>query len=245
MKRRIFIPLAIMIFIYTPWLDAGVWTDPFDGDQLAKEWSFRDRPGETSTVEVKDGFLRITDPTGNWGHMEKDKPMLEREVPDTAQDLVVSGLFSSEPDKPADAWIGMFIFGDDPMDFACLLFGGESNQAQKCLIGSMVLGGWQDKGHFETGADVPLYLKLEKVGDQFTGYYRTNEKEDWRTIGNIWTHQIKTVKTVGLGFINSWGGQAVTFLVDSFTLEGEGVEPLAIRAKGKLTTTWGDVRSDP
>ena len=84
----------------------------------------------------------------------------------------------------------MFIFGDDQMDFACLLFGGESNQPQKCLIGSMVKGAWQDKGHFPTGEDVPLYLKLEKDDDQFTGYFRADEKKDWNKIGNTWAHQI-------------------------------------------------------
>jgi len=247
MKKKVLLIFGVILtgmFVCPLSLYAGIWTDNFDGNKLVKEWSFRDRPGNPSTAEIKDGALRITNPNGNWGHMEKDKPMLEREVPKTAKDLVVSGLFSSEPDKPADAWIGIFIFGKDPMDFACLLFGGESNQAQKCLIGSMVQGVWQDKGHFPTGADVPLYLKLEKVEDKFTGYYRTNEKEDWKMVGNTWPHAIKTVKTVGVGFINNWGGKTVTLIVDSFSLEGEGVQPMAIDAKGKLSTTWGCIKKE-
>lgn len=166
------------MFGYLPSLYADVWTDNFDGKELVEEWSFRDRPSDASTVEVKDGVLRITEPKGDWGHMEKEKPMLERDVPKTAKDVVISGLFSSEPDKPADAWIGLFIFGDNAMDFACLLFSGESNQAQKCLIGSMVQNTWQDKGHFPIGMDVPFHLKLEKIEDMFAGYYRADEKED-------------------------------------------------------------------
>lgn len=242
MKKAILLILGFAIFVCSPSLYAGVWTDNFDGKQLVKDWSFRDRPGKTSKVEVKDGTLRITDPTGNWGHMEKDKPMLEREVPKTTKDLVITGLFSSEPDKPADAWIGLFIFGDNPMDFACLLFGGESNQAQKCLIGSMVQNTWQDKGHFPIGTDVPFYLKLEKIEDKFSGYYRTNEKEDWKLIGATWPHAMKAVKTVGVGFINSWGGKTVTIIVDFFSLEGEGVRAFAVDAKGKLSTTWGEIK---
>lgn len=242
MKREVLTLLIMMVFVHTPWLYADVWTDHFDGKELVKEWSFRDLSGGPSTVEVKEGFLRITTPQ-DFGHKAAEKPMLEREVPKSAQDLIVSGLFSSEPDTPADAWMGMFIFGDDPLDFACLLFGGESNQPQKCLIGSMVQGAWQDKGHFQTGADVPLYLKLEKVENQFAGYYRKNENEDWKKVGNSWNHEIKTVKTVGLGFINNWGGQTVTLIVDFFSLEGEGVEPMTINPKARLATTWARMKS--
>lgn len=124
MKKHVFLFFGCMFlsaFVFSSSLHADTWTDNFDGDKLVKDWSFRDRPGNPSKVEVKDGALRITEPNGDWGHMEKDKPMLERKVPATAKDVVISGLFSSEPDKPANAWIGMFIFGDSPMDFACLL----------------------------------------------------------------------------------------------------------------------------
>ena len=107
----------------------------------------------------------------------------------------------------------------------------------------MVKGAWQDKGHFPTGEDVPLYLKLEKDDDQFTGYFRADEKKDWNKIGNTWAHQIKEVKKVGLGFINNWGGKTVTLLVNSFSVDGEGIKPLAVHPKGKLTTKWGELKT--
>lgn len=53
---------------------------------------------------------------------------------------------------------------------------------------------------------------------------------------------MKAVKTVGIGFINSWGNQAVTLIVDFFSLEGEGVRPFVVDAKGKLSTTWGRLK---
>jgi hypothetical protein len=178
-------------------------------------------------------------PSGRWGHTEAAKAMLERKVPATAKDLVVSGVFSSEPPKPADAWVGLFIFGDDPLDFACLLFGGEANQPQKFLIGSMVKGGWQDKGHFPLGMDVPFEMQLEKVKTTFTGSVRKSAQDNWQVVGGPWNHDL-TPKTVGIGFINNWGGQTVTILVDWFSLSGEGVEPLAIEARGRLASLWGD-----
>ena len=149
----------MVLIMRFPLLQAGVWTDDFDKQVLDKEWKFRDRREKETKVEVKDGFLRMINPKGKWGHMTPDKAMLERDVPASSQDLVVSGIFSSAPDKPQDCWHRMFIFGEDQMDFACLLYGGEANQAQKALIGSMVPGAWQDKGHFLTGFDIPAALQ--------------------------------------------------------------------------------------
>ncbi len=223
---------------------AGVWTDPFDGNEPVEEWEFRDYRDEVTTFEVKDGFLQMTNPNGGWGHTTPDKPMLEREVPGSAaENIIVSGIFSTEPDKPADAWIGIFLYSDDDLNYACFLFGGESNQAQKTLIGSMVEANWQDKGHFETGFDVPLHLKLVKEDDVFSGYYRENEKDDWQLAGNkSWNHDFE-VERVGIGFMNSWGGKTVTLLVDTLSVEGEGIQPLSVDPKAKLTTTWGTLKT--
>ena len=162
----------MVLIMRFPLLQAGVWTDDFDKQVLDKEWKFRDHREKETKVEVKDGFLRMINPKGKWGHMTPDKAMLERDVPASSQDLVVSGIFSSDPDKPQDCWHRMFIFGEDQMDFACLLYGGEANQAQKALIGSMVQGAWQDKGHFLTGFDILLHFKLEKNKDVFTDYFK-------------------------------------------------------------------------
>jgi hypothetical protein len=215
------------------------WVDEFDGAQLRKDWVTKDRPGNPSKIEQKDGMLRITNPTGNWGHMERDRPLVLRKAPDG--DFNAIGLFASEPKLPGDAWHGIFILGDDALDFACLLFGGESNQAQKNLIGSMVVGVWQDKGHFPTGKDVPYYLKLEKVGDQYTGYWSEDPKKAWNKVGNSWPHKLKP-KQVGVGFINNWGGKTVTLLVDMFTLEGDKVEPSPVESKDKLAVSWGKMK---
>ena len=109
----------------------------------------------------------------------------------------------------------------------------------------MVQGAWQDKGHFPTGFDVPLHLKLEKKKDVFTGYYKQKEGDAWKQIGNkTWSHKIKKVKKVGVGIMNNWGGKTVTFMVDTFSLEGEGVQPMAVDANGKLSTIWADIKDN-
>ena len=241
-KESIFMILAVTM-VLVPVALSGVWTDDFERKTLANEWEFRDRREKVTKTEVKDGFLRMTNPKGKWDHMTADKAMLERDVPASSQNLIVSGIFSSEPEKPVAAWVGMFIFGEEQMDFACLLYGGEANQPQKTLIGSMVQGAWQDKGHFQTGFDVPLHLKLEKEKDVFTGYFKQKAGDDWKQIGNkTWTHKIKKVKKIGLGIMNNWGGKTVVFLVDSFSLEGEGVQPMTVDSAKKLATAWAELK---
>lgn len=86
-----------------------------------KVWKFRDRRDKETKVEVKDGFLGMINPKGKWEQMTPDKAMLERDVPASSQDLVVSGIFFSAPDKPQGCWHGVFIFGEDQMVFACLV----------------------------------------------------------------------------------------------------------------------------
>ena len=44
--------------------------------------------------------------------------------------------------------------------------------------------------------------------------------------------------------MNSWGGQTVTFLVDTLSIEGEGIEPMDVLPQGKLATTWGTLKAN-
>lgn len=241
--RIMILVCGILLYSTVGIVSAGVWTDPFDGTELVEGWEFRDYRDKVTTFEVKDGFLQMTNPKGGWGHTTPDKPMVEREIPKSAaKNITVSGIFTTEPDKPADSWIGIFLYSDEDLNYACLLFGGEANQPQKTLIGSMVQANWQDKGHFQTGFDVPLHLKIVKENDLFSGYYRESEKDDWTLSGNkTWNHKFD-VERVGVGFMNSWGGQTVTFFVDTLSIEGEGIEPLEVAPYGKLTTTWSTLK---
>ena len=236
---------GILILSLAGAVSAGVWTDPFDGNQLVDEWKFRDYRDEVTEFEIKDGFLQMINPNGAWGHTTPDKPMVEREVPKSvAKNISVSGVFSSDPEKPASAWIGIFLYSDEDLNYACLLFGGSAGDPQKTLIGSMVQATWQDKGHFDTGFDAPVHLKIVKEGDLFSGYFRENEKDEWTLSGSkTWNHKFD-VERVGIGFMNNWGGQTVTFFVDTLSIEGEGIKPLAVAPAGKLATTWGNLKSN-
>lgn len=245
MKTVTVLICATLMFGFMAVVSAGVWTDPFDGKELVDGWEFRDYRDEVTELEIKDGFLQMTNPNGGWGHTTPDKPMLEREVPKSAaKNITVSGIFSTEPDKPGSFWVGIFLYSDDNMNYACFLFGGSANDPQKTLIGSMVNANWQDKGHFDTGFDVPVHLKIVKEDDVFSGYYREDEKDEWKLSGGkTWNHKFD-VERVGVGFMNNWGGKTVTFFVDSVSIEGEGIKPLAVAPEGKLATIWGNLKTN-
>ena len=96
MKESIFMMFTIAV-ILIPMASSGVWTDDFERNTMANEWEFRDRREKVTKTEAKGGFLRMTNPKGKWDHMTADKAMLERDVPASSQNLIVSGIFSSEP----------------------------------------------------------------------------------------------------------------------------------------------------
>ena len=221
---------------------AATWTDAFDGPELRDEWSFRDIADATTTVEIVDHALWMTVPAGNFGHLVPDRPMLERELPAGSGPLSISAAFSTVPDLPQDAWHGLFVLGDDPMEWAVLGFAGGANGAQTGIVGSMYPGPvWEDKGHPPTNMDVPFQLKLEKVDENYTGYIRETDADPWAQLGNTWTHDLEPV-AVGIGFINSWGGNTVALVADWFSLDGEGITALAVDPASKLTTRWADIK---
>ncbi|MBT3267077.1 hypothetical protein HN371_08000 [Candidatus Poribacteria bacterium] len=221
---------------------AATWTDAFDGAELRDEWSFRDIPDETTTVEIIDNALWMTVPDGNFGHLVPERPMLERALPAGIGDLSISAAFTTEPDIPQDAWHGLFIIGDDAMDWAVLGFAGAANDAQTGIVGSMFAGPvWEDKGHPPTNVELPFQLKLEKVGENYTGYVRATDADAWAKLGNTWTHDLTPV-SVGIGFINSWGGSTVSLITDWFSLEGDGVAPLSVDPTSKLAARWAAIK---
>jgi len=214
---------------------AAVWVDEFDGEELESGWTFQDRPGDPTTLEVIDGQLRMTHVPDGFGHLLAERPVLFRDGPEG--DFSIYGLFSSDPEDTYGAWIGIFIgdpFTDDGgSTYAFLGFGGESGAVNLILLGS---------GKPEAPSPVPFWLKLEKSGNQYTGYTREKEGDDWQNVGTL-TPNIED-SVVGIGMLNHWDAITLTLIVDTFYMEGEEVKAsLAVTSIGKLATTWGDLRN--
>ncbi len=248
MKTKLILAF-ISIVIFLGFLSAygGEWLDEFDKAELNKEWfKITDRPAKLTTVKLEKGKLLMYEQTANFGHMITDgRPLILRKAP--KGDFSISTLIDTNPPAPADNyWLGLFIIGKDgdnavlAENWAVLTIGGSKGE-KKTLIGSMINGTWNDKGHFDVKG-WPIYLKLDKAGTNYTGYYKDKPDDQWTIVGATWAHDMKNPELVGLGFINNWGGTKVTMIAEYFLLEGENVAPMAVDAKGKLSNTWGDIK---
>ena len=71
---------------------------------------------------------------------------------------------------------------------------------------------------------------------------RTKKMSGRFPVTKTWNHKFD-VERVGIGFMNNWGGQTVTFFVDTLSIEGDGIEPMSVAPDGKLTTTWGTLKA--
>ncbi len=248
MKLRV-VSLAIIfaVFLTLPTF-AKEWLDEFDKDELNGEWlKITCCPGDNGSAVIEDGRLLINEP-GDFGHMITDgRPLVLRKSPEG--DFSISALIDTDPPAPADNyWVGLFVIGNDgdnavlAHNWAALNIGGSGGE-KKALIGSMIDGAWEDKGHFDI-PEWPIYLKLEKVGNQYTGYFKEKSTDEWIKTGDTWNHDgMEDPELVGFGFINNWGGGPnLTLTVEYFSLEGENVIPMAVRPADKLSSTWGQIK---
>ena len=42
--------------------------------------------------------------------------------------------------------------------------------------------------------------------------------------------------------MNNWDSKTVTFMVNTFSLDGNGVQPMVVDSKNKLATTWANLK---
>jgi len=234
MRKTFYLVLAFLAFFASSAM-AAIWVDEFDGEELEDGWTFQDRPGDPTTVEVIDGQLRMTHIPDGFGHLIAERPVLFRDGPEG--DFSIYGLFSSDPEDTYGAWIGIFIgdpfTADGGVTYAFFGFGGELGAIQLILLGG---------AKSAAPSPVPFWLKLEKSGNKYTAFSRETEGDDWLNAG-VLTLDIED-PIVSIGMLNHWDGITLTLIADAFYMEGDRVKSSsAVTATGKLVTTWGELRN--
>ena len=235
MPRRFYLVIVSLAFAASS-ASAAVWIDEFDGDEVQDIWTFQDRPGNPTTLEVVDGQLLMTHVPDAFGHLVAERPVLLRDGPEG--DFSIYALFDSEPQDSYGAWIGLFIgdpFTDDGgTTFAFLGFGGEAGAILLILLGS---------GKPAAPSALPFWLKLEKTGNEYNAFVRETEGDDWQNVGKL----VRDIKdpVVGIGMLNHWDGITLTLITESFFMEGENVKPsVAVSSEVTLSTTWGKLKAE-
>lgn len=101
--------------------------------------------------------------------------------------------------------------------------------------------GWDEPYVEETSADAPVWLKLEKSGTNFKGYYRYSESDEWTAVDaeGVEHADVAAATDLKIGVLAVNGGKtnetATTFTLENFTLDGE-VVPFAVEDEGVTLT---------
>ncbi len=237
MKRQFLMIFAYLTFVvFLPAASiGGVWRDDFNGTDIGPGWEVVNAPGQF-TYEVADGWFSI-DIAGI------NNVMLLRDG--TEGDYTIETHILIEPDPNRDqqfgptdrAWADINILDNTNVPSTDWWRTGRGGGGPGAVRVTYING--RDHGiviHTEPVSDMELYLKAEKFGRLYTGYYKIGENGEWIEIG---TDELKmNPLKVGLS-LSTWAERSMVCNFDYFEITGEGVEPPAPVTRNKnLISTW-------
>lgn len=226
-----FLPSALM---------AAVWRDDFNGTDIGPDWKFIN-PSKQCEYKVADGWFSIHVEGVNdiWGGFD-DSAKLLRDAPEG--DYTIETHIVIEPDpnnKTTNTWTSIIIFDDTnvPSSDWWYVSRGGNNEVN-------VEYAQNNAGNIHSNltgiSDMELYLKAEKVGQNYTGYYKIEEDDKWIEVG---AYEHTTLNPFKVGFCDkSWAVRSIVSSFDYFEIAGDEVEPSAVTPKEKLTITWGRLK---
>jgi len=242
---KVVIILALIAFFNTM-AAADVLVDEFDGDQLKDYWTFNNRRNPASTVKLENGKCYIHVPAGGNDLVPgKDlAPTLMMDAP--SGDFTVVTLYTGPTANFAAA--GILIFQDISNQVQLLYGSGQKVWFMGGVNGAVppvkdkdgnIRGvGWGN--HLFTGVlgeQKKVYLKVVKLGDTYTSYYKFKDAEPWEQ----WLSADFPLQNpeVGIFAKNYFAGAELTAEFEFFQLEGEGFN---VKSNGNLPSTWGQIK---
>lgn len=244
MRRQVLIVFVCLTFVvFLPVASmGGIWRDDFNGTDISSGWEFTSPTG-LCTYEVANGYFSIHLEGNNdiWGGMD-DAAKLLRDAP--AGDYTIETHIVIEPDpnnNTTNTWTAIIIFdnsSDPSADWWYLARGGNDEINTEFVKDA----GGNVGGSLKEISELELYLKAERVGQEYTGYYKIAENDDWIEVG---AQEHNTLDPLKVGFcVKSWAVRSMVSNFDYFEIVGDEVEPATavIPDKG-LAVTWGQLKS--
>jgi len=143
--------------------------------------------------------------------------------------------------KTANTWTSITIFDDTKVpssNWWYIARGGNS----EVNIEFVRNNGGNIGGSLKNIGDTELYLRAEKTGKSYIGYYKIKKNDKWIKVGTTKHDPMNPLK-VGL-LVKSWAVRSMVCNFDYFEMEGENVvSTTAVASNGKLAVTWGQLRS--
>ncbi len=213
--------------------------DPFDGNSLQNpNWQWQNEPDEWDVGATTAGWLHFVPKTNQnlWAsdttarlYQETDVDKFDVEthlVVDYAADCVVAGIVAYGPQE--DNWTTLKLWG----------------RAGDAIIQ------WQHKqsevvpnvpGSSQPAGRVEVYLRMAKDGDNYMGWWKLAEGDDWIEIKPDAPFDLTPPIQVGIyGGICTGSGRATV----EYEYFKDRIEPItSVDPATKLSATWGQIKS--
>lgn len=193
---------------------ATIIVDEFEESLLDPAWEwYLPATGPAYSLDANPGYLQLVIPPGfdHWSDQDYSPQVRRDDMGDG--DWVIETFLALGDTNAGDAWQVNLLAGFDRYDQQWLSIDSDG------ILRVTRVGG--DDTAFVAGISLPLYLRIEKTGNEYTFKYKEFSGEQWEVLGS---QSIETpVKNVGLQFRTFYtsSGNAV-FDVDYFRLERLG-----------------------
>jgi len=217
---------TVTLSVYSGTNPSGVSTDGFNGGSLDSGlWTVIDPLGD-ATVSVSNGLLSIALPAGVEHSIWKNGNLAVRIMQtsnDTDFDVVakfntqLSGRYQSQ---------GVLVEQDDDNYIRFDFYQNRSGATTRIFAATFTDGTPKQKVKLGIPEGEPLYLRITRVGDQWTEYY-SYDGQAWVTAASF-VHEL-AVHSVGLFAANyDTKGPEYTVLIDEFIVTESNLPPSAV-----------------
>ena len=216
--------------------------DPFEGDKLQNSnWEWQNEPPTWDVGKTREGFLYIdSEPNRNvWAsdashflYQETETDMFDVETNFFSRWTTTSGVNGLLVKSPGDDnWVTIKFFSQAAGQNAVIQF-----QSKGAGMGPADVPWKQEFGEFR---DIELSLRLKKEGDTYTAWYKTAEDTDWVSIGQ---GSFALTPPLQLGIYAGVAAADGTLEVE-YEYFKDNMNPFPVEPGGKVTTTWGAVKT--
>jgi hypothetical protein len=233
----LFIYLSIVVSIGLVLADSL--GDPFDGNDLKNpKWEWQDEPDEWDIGKTTEGWLHIVPNTDQNLWASDTSIRLYQETTLDKFDIETHAVI----DYQATCVVGgLVVLGPTEDNWTTLKFWGRADDAilqwqhkQQEVVGN-VPNSSQPAGRVEA------YLRMAKDGDNYMGWWKKEEQDDWIEIKPDAPITLTPPIQVGVfAGICTNSGEAII----EYEYFKDNINPFPVEPTGKLSTTWGQVKSN-
>ena len=221
-------------------VNAESFGDPFEGDKLQNSnWEWQNEPPTWDVGKTREGFLYIDcEPERNlWAsdashflYQETETDMFDVETHFSAKWDTNSGVNGLLVKSPTDNnWVTIKFWSRNAADRGHIQY-----QTREAGLGPLDIQ-WR----FGDWGDIQMSLRLKKEGDTYTAWYKAVDDKDWVDIGQ---GAFALTPPLQLGIFAGVADPTGNLEVE-YEYFKDNMNPFPVEPGGKVTTTWGAVKT--